>query len=50
MKKILSIILAIIVISCSSNNKKLSSPDGKININFRIDNGVASYSVKKIIQ
>jgi len=47
MKKILSIILAIIVISCNSNNKYLSSPDGKININFKIDNGVASYSVKK---
>ena len=48
MKKILSIILAITVISCNSNNNKnLSSPDGKINIDFRIDNGVPSYSVKK---
>ena len=48
MKKILSIILAITIISCnSSNNTNLSSPDGKINIDFRVDNGVASYSVKK---
>ena len=48
MKKILFIILAITVISCNSNNNKnLSSPDGKIKIDFRIDNGVAIYSVKK---
>ena len=48
MKKILFIILAITVISCNSNNNKnLSSPDGKINIDFRIDNGVPNYSVKK---
>jgi hypothetical protein len=48
MKKILFIILAITVISCNSNNNKnLSSPDGKIKIDFRIDNGVPSYSVKK---
>ena len=48
MKKILSIILAITVISCNSNNNKnLSSPDGKINIDFKIDNGAAIYSVKK---
>ena len=48
MKKILSIILVISVISCNSNkNINLSSPDGKINIDFRVDNGVANYSVKK---
>ena len=48
MKKILSIILAITVISCNSNNNNnLSSPDGKINIDFKIENGVAIYSVKK---
>ena len=48
MKKILFIILAITVISCNSNNNKnLSSPDGKIKIDFRIDNGVPIYSVKK---
>ena len=48
MKKILSIILAISVISCnSSNDIKLSSPDGKISIDFRIEDGIAKYSVKK---
>ena len=48
MKKILSIILAITVISCNSNNNKnLSSPDGKISLDFKIENGVAIYSVKK---
>ena len=48
MKKILFIILAITVISCNSNNNKnLSSPDGKISLDFKIENGVAIYSVKK---
>ena len=48
MKKILFIIIAIAVVSCnSSNNTKLSSPDGKINIDFKIENGIAIYSIKK---
>ena len=48
MKKILFIILAISVVSCNSrNNTKLSSPDGKISLDFKIENGVAIYSVKK---
>ena len=48
MKKILFIILAISVVSCiSRNNTKLSSPDGKISLDFKIENGVAIYSIKK---
>ncbi len=48
MKKILFILLSFSIISCKNSDKfSLSSPDGKIVLNFKLLEGVPIYSVSK---